>query len=50
MESGEKEDRIGEHNKNNYEALGEKKKKAIRSKKKRRMKNAKRVSSNCLIV
>lgn len=26
MESGEKEDRIGEHNKNNYEALGEKKK------------------------
>lgn len=49
MESGEKEDRIGEHNKNNYEALGEKKE-AIRSKKKRRMKNAKRVSSNCLIV
>lgn len=29
MESGEKEDRIGEHNKNNYEALGEKKKKLL---------------------
>jgi len=34
VESGEKEDRIGEHNKNNYEALGEKKNYSIKEKEK----------------